>query len=106
MANVSVQDLVEGDIMDILGLDKLPEKEQEEVRTKMLETINNRVLLRIADLLDEAGMKQWETLLDEGDDEKIRAFLTEKKIDMLNLIAAEALVYKSEMADMMQKIKE
>ncbi len=97
------QQLVEEDIFEILGLDKMPEKDQDELRMRMLDVVNNRVLLRIGDILSDEEMKEFEKVLDSNDDQKVRDFLTGKKIDISKLIVEETLVFKSELANITQK---
>lgn len=100
---LSAQQLVEEDIFDILGLEKMPEKDQDDMRTRMLDVINNRVLLRVSDMLNEEEMKEFETVIDENNDQKIRDFLTNKKIDISKIVIEETIIFKSELANLTQK---
>ncbi len=106
MAKLDVKNLIEEDIFDLIGLKNLDEKTKDDLRLKILESVTNRVLLRVSDLLKDDEIKHWEKLLDEGNNDKIHAYLKEKNIDLKKLMIEESLIYKQQLAESFQKAKE
>lgn len=94
---INPKDLVEGDIFALLGLQNLTEAQQEETMAKLIESVQNKVLIRIDDLVGEADLEAWHRVLDTGSDEEINQFLTSKNINVAQLVAEEALLIKSEL---------
>lgn len=91
-----ISDIVSKDIIDLLDLGNLPSEKQEEYRKLAVETVNDRSFSRLTDILEEKG------LLDEFQNVEetegvIREFLTKNDIDLDNLIAEEAVLYKAQM---------
>lgn len=91
-----IDDIVNGDIIALLGLEKLPEDKQEEYRDRAAETIYNRAFNRLTDTLDEMGkMAEFEAVID--DEEKTRLFLSQNGIDLDQVMLEETMLYKSQM---------
>jgi len=67
--------------------------------TKMMESVRDRVLVRIVDELGEIKKDQFFRLLDDKNDENIKSFLESNGIDVNTLVAQEALMYKKEFLD-------
>lgn len=103
MALISPKDLIEGDIFEMLGLQDLPEDKKEETMAKLIEGVQNRVILRIDDLVGQEDQRQFHQLLDQGDDDKINKFLEEKNINVPQLVAQESLLMKSELVQIVNK---
>ena len=95
-------DLWGKDIFALLGLENAPEEKKKEILDNMTATINNRVLARVMDQLDENELKEYEDLLDQKDDQKIIDFLKSKDIDMMQYAAEEAMIYKMEIINLAQ----
>ena len=95
--------LIKGDFFDLAGLSGLTDKEREEIMLKMLESVKNRVLLRIDGLIKKEGKPRFNQLLDEGDEKKISHFMKEQGIDPDQLVAEEALILKKEVLEKIKK---
>lgn len=98
-----IETLIKGDFFDLAGLEKLTDREKEELMLKMLESVKNRVLLRIDDLISKSDRGEFNQLLDEGDEKKISQFIKSKGIDVERLVAEEALLLKKEILEKIKK---
>jgi hypothetical protein len=105
MATIDVKNLIEDDIFDLLGLENLDDKTKDDLRIKILESVSNRILLRVADLLNDEEIKHWENLLDEGNNDKIVNYLQEKNIDLKKIAIEESLIYKRQLVETLNKAK-
>ena len=101
-ANIDPADLWDKDIFTLMGLEAIPEEKKKEILENMTATINNRVLARVLDQLDEAELQEYQKLLDGGDDQQIIGFLKSKNIDLMQYLAEEAMVYKTEILNLSQ----
>lgn len=88
--------IIEEDILKLLGLDDASDEKKDELYQKMLSTIQNRVVARLLDELDEESREKFKKLLDKNDEKEIKTFLQTKDIDMNELMAQETLIYKTE----------
>jgi len=105
METIDVKNLIEDDIFDLLGLENLDDKTKDDLRIKILESVSNRILLRVADLLNDEEIKHWENLLDEGNNDKIVNYLQEKNIDLKKIAIEESLIYKRQLVETLNKAK-
>lgn len=92
-----ISDILSKDIIDLLGLQNLPKDKQDEYRKLAEKTVNDRAFVRLTNLLEEKG------LIDEfennsSNDASMQEFLSKNDIDLNQLIAEEAVVYKAEMS--------
>lgn len=99
--------ILQKNIINDLGLDKLPAKEQEEALLSIGRIIFQSVLIRTMEELDEAGKDEFEKILSEkpNDEEAILSFL-QKKIPNLNEIVNEEVAkFKQDSVDFMKAIQ-
>lgn len=99
------QQILEGDILDLVGLSNLPEEQKVEVRTKLMESLMNRVMIRVADIIGDAGMEEFQQTLDSGDDNAIRTYLEGQGIDLKRLAIEEAILLKTEVVEGIEAVK-
>jgi len=107
--NFSDEDILNKDILELMGAQNLPQEKKQEIYQKMIETIQNRVIAKILDQLSEQDAEEWKKLLDSGDKQKAEEFLKTKQIDVAKLMLEESIIYKTEMVGLMeenQKAKE
>lgn len=84
----------------MMDLDYLPQDEKDRFVEMAQETILNRVLLRLADLMGEEDLAKFRTLVEEDKADEVVDFLAAREIDIEQIAAQEALAYKTEMAAM------
>ena len=99
---INPADLWDKNIFELLGLENAPGEKKKEILDNMNATINNRVLARVLDQLDEQEMEEYKKLLDENDDQKIIDYLKSKGIDLVQYAAEEAMIYKTEILNLAQ----
>jgi len=80
-----------------MGVDNLPDKEKEELYKKMLETILNRVVLRLDTQISDEEVEKLKEITDKKDKEGFFKFFQDKGIDIKSIFAEEAALYKVEM---------
>lgn len=102
MSQLDYEDIVEKNILDILGAKNMSEEEKRNIYTKALETIQNRVIMRISDKLSDQETDEWKKILDSGDKAKANEFAQNKGLDIPKLLAEETLIYKTELAELMR----
>jgi len=97
---VNPKDFWDKDIFKLMGLKNVPEDKKKEMMDSMMRTVQNRVLARILDSMEEVDVKEFEKLIKDGDNEKTNAFLESKNINLTQISAEEAMLYKTELINM------
>lgn len=92
-----LSDLTRRDIFDILGVERIPNEEREEYMETMLETIMERVFVRIIDSCSDEQCRKINDALSMNNREGLNHLLSMGNLpDFDTLVAEEALVYKFE----------
>lgn len=99
-SDLSYEDILNKDILELMGAKDMPEDKQNQLYTKMLQTIQNRVILRIADELEEEVVAEWQQLVASNNKFQIDEFLHNHQIDMDKLMIEETITYKAEMIEL------
>lgn len=86
------------DIFELTELDKVSDEEKNEIFQKAYETVVNRVMLRIAELLPEQDLEELTKLIEEESADSVHTFLEQKGIEIDQIATAEAMAYKIELA--------
>lgn len=110
MANLiddqKLNEIFEKDVLELIGGESLPQGKKQELYTKMAETIENRVIARIDDTLNDQEREEWGRIIDSADKVKMDEFLRSKNIDVAKMMVEEALIYKMEITGLYEKSKE
>ena len=101
---IDYQQVLNADLLELLGAKDMSDEEKAKLYQTAIDTIENRVMARVMDLLTDEDMEEWEKL-PEGDQEATHAFLTTHEIDLPQLYAKEALAYKTEIASLAHQLK-
>lgn len=101
--NLDPEDLLDKDVFELMGLKDVSKEQKDKMMHEMTRTIQNRILARILDLLDEKSTKEFEKVIDQHDDKATQKFLNSKKIDLVQISSMEALKYKVEMLDLINE---
>ncbi len=96
---------LDGDFFDELGLDDMSSEARDELSASAVRTIENRVLLRIADQLDDAQRAELTQLSEVGDGEAFEKWVDEHGVNLGDLVVEESLAYRLEMAAAAEQIK-
>ena len=91
------RDILEKDILVLLGGEKLEQAQKDELYKKMLKTIQNRVIVRVDNSLSDEEKQDWADAVKSGDNQKITEFYERKGIDIEQMMAEEAIKYKAEL---------
>jgi hypothetical protein len=90
-----IERFISADVIDLMGLSDLPEDDKKAMRGKIIRTIENRALARIAGILKEKG----KTAELEGieEEEAILKFFNDNQIPYEDIFTEEALAYKAQL---------
>lgn len=94
-----LQAVLETDLFELLGLNTLPATQQDELYLMVMESIRDRVIIRIIDILGPKKEKEWFKLLDKNDDPAVVAFLEKHNVNVRQLTIEETVRYKLELAE-------
>ncbi len=105
MVATGLEDIVQKSIFELTDLNHLDDEVKSELFQKAYETIMNRVMLRVADQLDEAGLDQLKELISKGEPEAVHHFFTQHQIDIDQIASTETLAYKVEMHSLTETLR-
>ncbi|MFA6423520.1 MAG: DUF5663 domain-containing protein [Patescibacteria group bacterium] len=91
------------DIFTDLGLTDLPDEEKGAILAKMIEVIQTRTLLRVADALTPEKQEEMKKLGEGEDTEAMEKFLTDNAPNMTELFEEETKKLRQEMIDKMNQ---
>ncbi|MDP3965162.1 MAG: DUF5663 domain-containing protein, partial [bacterium] len=95
---MDAKQLVESNIIDLLGLSNLPEEKKTALTNKMAEVLESRISERVLGELSETDQKNFDTLLQANpSSEKIQEWLTAHVPNFNEITAEEALKFKKQM---------
>lgn len=90
-----VNDLLDKDIFELVGLERISDAKKEELREKIVNTIQARIFRRVADTLEEKGkLGEYDKLENE---EAVEDFLKKNGIDINQIYVEEALKHKAQL---------
>ena len=96
MATQTYSELLQANIIGIMGLESLPDEEKSALLDKMQDLVQKRVGLRVMDeLSDEDALKMAEF---ENDPEGALTFIAQKMPDFETIVNDEIVKLKAEMA--------
>ncbi|MEK7635939.1 MAG: hypothetical protein AAB405_02500 [Patescibacteria group bacterium] len=90
-----------------LGLDNLPSEKQMEILLDVGRIIQQNVVLRVFDELNERDKDEFDKLLGEksGDEEAVLAFLRSKIKNLDGIVEEETAKFKQGSVDLMKNVK-
>lgn len=88
-------DLLNENIIGLLGLESLPDAEKAAMLEKMTTLVQKRLMLRVMDSLKEEDAKQMAEM--EKNPQEILAFIAEKVPNFENIVKEEVVRLKEEM---------
>jgi hypothetical protein len=101
---IDYRQVLDADLLELLGAENLSEEDRQKVYETAVQTIENRVLARVVDELTDEDLEAWEKI-PETDKAALKQFLDERGIDLAKLYVAEAIQYKSEIASLTHQLK-
>ncbi len=103
--DINPSDFIEKDILELLHLENAPEDKKAAVIKDMIETIQNRVLARLLDSLNEPEIDTLEVMIDAHQEENVEKFLMQKDFDVKKVTAEESINYKAEIINLVKAKK-
>ncbi len=94
----SVKDILEKDLLELIGAGGLAEDKKAEVYGKIVETIRYRTIEAIDRLLSLDEVDAFKAAIDKDDSDGIQKFLMGKGINVEDVMLEEAVKYKIEIA--------
>ena len=92
LTNEEIEDILNKDLVDLLGIEEMPEEEREKFRETAITTIENKGYARILKMLEKMGkVEEYKNATD------INKFFEENKINLDLIFAEETLLYKLKM---------
>lgn len=101
VGGLSYDEIIDKDIIELMGGKDMKPEEKEEIYKKMLETIQNRAFARIGDFIKDEDVAEMREIIEKGDKDEYLKFLKSKGVNLEKIYAEEALIYKIEMVDLM-----
>ena len=102
MALPSVQEILEKDIFELLGVSKVNDDKKDALIAQMTNIVDARVINRVAELLDEKEADQFQKIAESGDAQKLVDFLVEQEIDLPQIVSEEATKFRVEFVQLIK----
>lgn len=100
---INYKQVLDADLLELLGAENISDTEKQEVYEKAVQTIENRVLARIVDELTDEDLEEWEKIPTDNKEAQ-QKFFAERGIDLSKLYTLEAVIYKSEIASLTHQL--
>ena len=104
--SIAPEDFLDKDILDLMGAKDMSEDEKSEIYSKMMDTIEQRVLARMIEELTDEEYEELKTILAEKSEEKFADFAKKIDLNLTTMFAEEALMYKIEMVNLINMPKQ
>lgn len=92
----TVEDLIQEDVIKLMGLDPNTKEEQERIRTLMVETAQNRIAARVLVQLDQETALDWQKHLAEENLAAADQLLLDHDLDINQIAVEEILLLKAQ----------
>ncbi len=102
---MKLEGVLQQNIFELLDLEHLPQEKKDEVFQQAYETVMNRIMLVIANRLDEAKLDQLKDLFEKEDGAAISQFFADTGLEIEQIATAETLKYKAELASLAEALK-
>src|SRR5579871_3060777 len=102
----SLDELLEGDLFELLGIQEVDEQKKAALVKSMTETIEARAVNRITGLLSEAEAEQFGRLAEANESEKLVQFLVDHQIDLPQIVSEEATRLRVELIELTRLVQE
>lgn len=103
LPGLSYQDLLNKDLIELMGSTDMPEDQKNQEYEKMLATIKSRVLGQLVKQMTEDQFNRFQKALQEKNENEVNTIIEETKIDVPKLYAEEAILYKLQMVSLMRQ---
>jgi phosphosulfolactate synthase (CoM biosynthesis protein A) len=94
--NFALEDLFDKGIFELLGIADASQSRKDVITESIIETVENRVLARILDGLDDNSSQLFQEAAEKGGD-AVSVFLEGHNVDLASITAEEVLYYKAQL---------
>ena len=98
------KDLLQKNIISLLGLESLPEEKKIQLLGKLTDLVFKRTMVKVMESLPEGDQEKLAKIIDVGDSDKTNAFITEKVPNFEEIMNKEIMAVKEEMAKEAEKV--
>ena len=99
-------DKVNQNIIQILGIDKLPIEQQKDAMERLGGIVYQEVMLRVLDIMSEPDKDEFEKLIEKNPNPEVMfAYLATKVPDIDKIVEEEAQSLRDESGDIMSQIR-
>jgi len=103
---INAEDLVEKDILTLMGLNNLSDEEKTDILGKLVDTLNQKIIFRLVLDLTGSNREEFERLLSKkANPEEIALFLQNKVPNIDDIITEEVISFKKQMTDFVTNLK-
>lgn len=94
------ENIKDKDLIDELGLSKLPKKDKDEIYQRMVELLSQRILLKSMDELSKEDKDRLVEMIEKGTKQaEVQNFMSKKIPNMDKLIEDETVLFKKQMIE-------
>ena len=102
LPGISYDDFIQKDILDLMGVKDMPPEQKAELYETIIATIQDRVILKLIELMSDEDYADLENCVDLKDATKFEQIVQRNHIDLPQIFAEEALAYKIQMVNLAQ----
>ena len=96
-------EILETDILDLIGAKNLSEDEKNQLYKTMLDTISDRVFARVDAIMSDDEVKKMKDFAEKNDKNGFDKFIAGKGLNMETMFQEEAALYKVELLSLVSQ---
>lgn len=98
--------LIELDVFEAIGLKDLPQEDKMKLLETFSETVFQAIVLRISTMLMGPDLDRYQKMLEEGEEEELGKFLSEKIPNIESIAIEESIRFKKALIERAQELDE
>lgn len=98
--------IINDDLLEQLGMGNASDQEKLDAYEQITQNIEDRVLFRVDDNLNDEDKKLFGEIINSGDQAKANEFLLSRNLNVPQLLVEEAMLYKVEIMSLMKLSKQ
>jgi|GEM_PF-4257186 len=100
LAGISTDQLLEGDLFEILGIQDASSEVKNKIVEAMMTTIDARVATRVAKLLGNKRSEEFKKIADQSDPKELADYLAKQDVDLPQIVSEEATRHRVEIIEL------
>lgn len=106
MALPTLDELLEGDLFELLGIKEADDKVKKEILEGMMRTVDARVANRVASELSDEAAQEFKDTAEKGDPQALAEFLAGVGVDLPKIVSEEATKHRVEIIELARLAQE